>query len=88
MTEIEVKGKKLCIGNKAGRLFACTHKCPHAGGALSAGYLDVHGNLVCPLHRYRFDPIKGRNVSGEGYFLKTFLIEQREDGVFVALPNK
>jgi len=86
MTEIEVNGKTICIGLSAGRIFACTHKCPHAGGALSEGYIDVQGNLVCPLHRYRFDLKNGRNISGEGYFLKTFPVEQREEGIFIALP--
>ncbi len=29
-------------------------------------------------HRYKFNPVKGRNVSGEGYYLKAFFIEQTE----------
>ena len=67
LTEIEVAGKKICLAHNANQLFACTQKCPHAGGILSEGYLDAHGHIVCPIHRYRFDPKNGRNTSGEGY---------------------
>jgi nitrite reductase/ring-hydroxylating ferredoxin subunit len=87
LAEIEVNGKRICIGLHDHKLFACTQKCPHAGGILADGYIDVAGNLVCPMHRYRFNPQTGRNVSGEGYYLKTFTIELREDGVFVDIPG-
>lgn len=86
LAEIEVNGKKLCIGLHDHTLFACTQKCPHAGGILAEGYIDAVGNIVCPLHRYKYDPQTGRNVSGEGYYLKTFSVELREDGVFVNIP--
>jgi 3-phenylpropionate/trans-cinnamate dioxygenase ferredoxin subunit len=85
LTELQINGKMICIGKHNNRLFACTQKCPHAGGILADGYIDSTGNLVCPLHRYKFNPENGRNISGEGYFLKTFLIEERADGIFIYL---
>lgn len=85
LTEIEVNGKTICVGKHQDQLFACTQKCPHAGGILANGHLDALGKLVCPLHRYKFDPSSGRNTSGEGYFLKTFSIEKRVDGIYVNL---
>lgn len=87
LAEIHVHGKLICIARKGTHLFACTQKCPHAGGNLSEGFIDGSGNIVCPLHGYRFDPKTGRNVSGEGYHLKRFKIEQRDDGVFVYLAG-
>lgn len=87
LAELEINGRKICVGKQNDQFFACTQKCPHAGGILADGYIDAVGNLVCPLHRYKFDPKNGRNISGEGYFLKTFLIEERENGVFVRLKN-
>lgn len=87
MAELEVNGKKICVGLRQDSLFACTQKCPHAGGLMAEGYIDPSGNLVCPLHRYRFDPRNGRNVSGEGYFLKTFQLEERPDGIFVGIAS-
>jgi nitrite reductase/ring-hydroxylating ferredoxin subunit len=84
LTEIEVNGKKICLALHNATLYACTAKCPHAGGAMSAGYIDPLGNIVCPIHRYRFSLQNGRNTSGEGYFLKTCQLETRPDGIFVA----
>ena len=83
----EANGKKLCIGRFNESLFAFAYKCPHAGGYLSDGYIDALGNVVCPLHRYKFDMCNGRNVSGEGYYLKHWPVEIREDGIFVGMEK-
>jgi 3-phenylpropionate/trans-cinnamate dioxygenase ferredoxin subunit len=83
----EVNNKKICIGKYKENLFAFAYKCPHAGGFLAQGFIDVLGNVVCPQHRYKYSMQNGRNVTGEGFFLKTWLVEIREDGIFVALEN-
>jgi nitrite reductase/ring-hydroxylating ferredoxin subunit len=87
LATVEVNGKKVCVALKNEALFACTTKCPHAGGDMSHGYIDALGNIVCPLHRYKFSLANGRNTSGEGYFLKTYPIENRENGVFVGFEE-
>jgi nitrite reductase/ring-hydroxylating ferredoxin subunit len=81
----EVNGKQICIARHNDSLFAFAHKCPHAGGLLSEGHIDALGNVVCPLHRYKYDMKYGRNVSGEGYYLKHWTVEQREDGIYVEI---
>lgn len=88
LIEIEVGGKMICIGKHGGSLKACAAKCPHASGKMASGYIDSLGNIVCPLHRYKFSLENGRNVSGEGYFLKIFAIEQREEGIFLGIEEK
>lgn len=88
LAELEVNGKRICLGLHQDKIFACTKNCPHAGGILADGYIDAAGNLVCPLHRYRFNPQNGRNTSGEGYFLKIFQLEFREDGVYICLGEE
>ena len=87
LAELVINGKRFCIGKHNNRAFACTQKCPHAGGILADGYIDAVGNLVCPLHRYKFNPENGRNISGEGYFLKTYQIELRKDGVYINISG-
>ncbi|MBV8254848.1 MAG: Rieske 2Fe-2S domain-containing protein [Chitinophaga sp.] len=84
---LEVNGKKLCCTLFGGQLFAFAYKCPHASGIMADGFIDNAGNVVCPLHRYRFSIKNGRNVSGEGYFLKTYPVEQREDGYFLGMEK-
>ena len=87
LAEMNINGKTICLAKHNNQLFACTQKCPHAGGLLADGHLDALGNLVCRLHKYKFSLKNGRNVSGEGYHLKTFNVVQNEAGVFVYLDN-
>lgn len=84
----EADGRKICIGRHDGNVFAFAYKCPHAGGILADGFIDALGNVVCPLHRYKYDMKNGRNVSGEGYYLTHWPVEQRDDGVYVGMEKK
>jgi nitrite reductase/ring-hydroxylating ferredoxin subunit len=83
----EANGKKICIGKYNDSLFAFAFKCPHAGGILADGYIDSLGNVVCPLHRYKYDMKNGRNISGEGYYLKNWPIEFKSDGIYVGMEK-
>lgn len=83
LKEILVAGKSICLARQGNKLYGVTALCPHAGGALCNGYIDKLGNIVCPVHHYRFQLGTGRNISGEGYHLKTFAIEEREDGIYI-----
>ena len=99
LAEVVVNGKKICVGQVGAmsgnleadrlsvRLFACAAACPHAGARMANGQIDALGNIICPLHRYKFSLVNGRNVSGEGYHLKTWKVEWREDGVWVEIPQ-
>ena len=89
LAEVNADGKTICVGKHEGKIFAFAHKCPHAGGYFAGGYIDALGNVACPLHRYKFCLKNGRNVTGEGYYLKHWPVEMREDGVYVGLePDK
>jgi 3-phenylpropionate/trans-cinnamate dioxygenase ferredoxin subunit len=87
IAEVDADGKKICLGRRDNEIFAFASKCPHAGGYLSEGYVDALGNVVCPIHRYKFCMKNGRNVSGEGYYLKHWPVEIREEGVFVGMER-
>ena len=73
---LELNGKKICVGKHQEAAFAFAYKCPHAGGILADGYIDALGNVVCPLHRYKYNMENGRNVSGEGYYLSLIHISE------------
>ncbi|MBU3713704.1 MAG: Rieske 2Fe-2S domain-containing protein [Ferruginibacter sp.] len=88
LAEVLAGEKAVCVAMVGEQLKACAAKCPHAGARMADGYIDVLGNIVCPLHRYKFSLSGGRNVSGEGYFLKTFAVEEREDGIYVGIEEK
>jgi nitrite reductase/ring-hydroxylating ferredoxin subunit len=85
--ELNVAGKTICMANREGAWHAFAAKCPHASGRLAEGWLDPLGQVVCPLHRYKFNITNGRNTSGEGYHLKTYPVEVRPDGVYVGMEE-
>jgi nitrite reductase/ring-hydroxylating ferredoxin subunit len=87
MAVVEAGDKKITLVKLDTEISACARKCPHAGGEMADGFVDALGNISCPLHRYKFSLHNGRNVSGEGYYLKVYKIEQRADGVFVGVEE-
>lgn len=87
ITEVLAGERKICVARFQNELFAFSNKCPHASGLFVDGYIDAVGNVVCPIHRYKFCMRNGRNVTGEGYFLKNWEIEIRPDGIYVGLEK-
>ena len=83
----EVNGKKICLTRFEGAWYAFAYKCPHASGIMADGYIDALGNVVCLVHRYKFSLKNGRNTTGEGYYLKTWPVERREDGLYVGMAE-
>lgn len=83
----EFDGRQICITRHNNQLYGFAYKCPHAGAFMSRGYIDMQGNAVCPLHRYKFSLQNGRNTSGEGYYMKTYPIEIRQDGVYAGVEE-
>jgi 3-phenylpropionate/trans-cinnamate dioxygenase ferredoxin subunit len=84
---VEVKGKKICVTSYREQWYGFAYKCPHASGIMADGYLDAIGNVVCPVHRYKFSLLNGRNISGEGYYLKTFPVQVSGEGIFIGLEE-
>ena len=87
ITGITIAGKAISILMHNGNIYAFASLCPHAGAPLCDGWVDAMGRVVCPMHKYRFDPANGRNTSGEGYKLYTYPVENRNGEFFVGLPE-
>ncbi len=87
LLQLDVAGKTVCIAKGKDNLYACANKCPHAGGIIADGFIDVLNNVVCPLHSYKYSLQNGRNVSGEGYYLKTYPIQQTDKGIFIGIEE-
>lgn len=79
----EINGKKICVAEHEQQWYGFAYKCPHASGIMAFGHIDAIGNVVCPVHQYKFSLRNGRN--GEGYYLKIYPVEVREDGVYVGI---
>jgi nitrite reductase/ring-hydroxylating ferredoxin subunit len=85
--EREVNGKNVAFLRKDTQVHAFAAICPHAGARFCEGWTDAQGRIVCPLHKYRFNPANGHNTSGEGYKLKTYPIEIKDNIVYIGLTT-
>ncbi len=85
LTEVLIAEKRVGLLKRHDVIMAFTAACPHAGASLCDGWMDAMGRIVCPDHKYRFDPGNGRNTSGEGYKLFTYPVEVRGEEVYVGM---
>jgi 3-phenylpropionate/trans-cinnamate dioxygenase ferredoxin subunit len=85
---LNVAGKKITLALHKNEIYALAYKCPHASGIMADGFIDAMDNIVCPLHRYKFNILNGRNTSGEGYRLMTYPVIKNEEGIFVGFEEK
>ncbi len=83
LTEVLVGEKRVGLLKRSDHIMGFTALCPHAGANLCDGWLDPMGRIVCPEHKYRFDPVNGRNTTGEGYKLYTYPVELRGNDIYV-----
>jgi nitrite reductase/ring-hydroxylating ferredoxin subunit len=101
-TEFEVAGKQLCLGRFEDEWFAFAASCPHAGAPMTQAYITcpagpsgsagsapspTNCHISCPVHGLRFNLRNGRDTNGEGYSLKIYPIELREDGLYVGIEE-
>ena len=51
--------KNICIVRLNNKLIAFLNECPHQGESLHRGVVNYLGEIVCPLHAYRFNLMTG-----------------------------
>ncbi|RYZ50451.1 MAG: hypothetical protein EOP49_13935, partial [Sphingobacteriales bacterium] len=61
--EASTAQRTVCLLKRNGIIHAFAPTCPHSGSRFCDGWLDPRGHVVCPLHKYKFDPQNGRNTS-------------------------
>lgn len=79
---VEVEGLPVAIVRHGGRPFALWGRCPHAGGLLGLGWVE-EGEVVCPLHRWRFKLASGRCTTVRGESVHSFRCELRDGQVWI-----
>ena len=84
---IQVAQHRMMVLRKGDQIYAMRSQCPHNGFSLEHAAME-NGDILCPLHRYRFCIETGKNTSGEGFYLEHFPIEVREGGVYVGVPQR
>jgi pyruvate oxidase len=84
---ITVDRRSLALTRHHGTYGALDNRCPHQGGPLGEG--TIEGEVLrCPWHGYDYDPTTGQPPPGFTDAPACFAVEERDDGVYVALPAR
>ncbi len=80
----------MALTNIDGEYTAMDNRCPHQGGPLGEGSIEVGADgecwLRCPWHGWDFDPKTGKPPGGhEDSGQQLFPLEVRDDGIYVGL---
>lgn len=82
---VEVNGRRVCLANVDGEVYAFQDNCTHQDFPLSAGELD-DGRIECAWHGARFDVRTGRAVALPAIKpVKTFRVEVEDGAIYVAV---
>ena len=79
-----VHGRRLCVGRTGDAFFAIDDTCPHAGGSLSEGMIDV-GQVICPLHAYAFETKTGQCLDDPECGVTSYPVRIHDDTLQVYL---
>ncbi len=80
-----VNSQSICMVLWKGELRAVENKCPHNGESLSKGKMNYLGEVICPLHGYRFNLKNGREAGERCRDAEIFPVKENDEGVFVGL---
>jgi nitrite reductase (NADH) small subunit len=78
----DADGVRVAVFRTAEGVEALAGRCPHANGPLGLGWIE-EGEVVCPLHRWRFRLADGRCTTVRGNSVHRFRCEVRGDEVWV-----
>ena len=87
----EVQGRRILLTRlPGGGVVAFAGTCPHQGQPLTFGEVE-DGCIVCPHHRYAYDPRTGSNVfpgDEDDLTLPVYEAEERDGWVWVTLQPR
>ncbi|MEO8588257.1 MAG: Rieske (2Fe-2S) protein [Flavobacteriales bacterium] len=80
IVRIMVRKRPVAFVRIGGALRAMVDRCPHQGSSLSGGWVD-DGHVVCPFHRFHYDPATGRCRHGLTTNVEIFPVQEDAEGV-------
>jgi len=80
-----VHGKRICLVRRNNQFLAVEDTCPHNGETLSKGHVNYLGEVICPLHGYRFQLKTGRETEERCRDLKIYPIKDDESGIYIGM---
>ncbi|MFM1891777.1 MAG: putative thiamine pyrophosphate-containing protein YdaP [Pseudomonadota bacterium] len=88
---VQAGAQALALTRFQGRYGALDNACPHQGGPLGEGSIECGDAgdcwLRCPWHGWDFHPLTGRSPGGHDDGVPTYPVEERDDGVYVAVKE-
>lgn len=83
---LNIDGKRYCMARTENGYFALDNRCPHAGAWLGEGWCEKN-QVVCPIHRFKYDVETGRGAPGQGDFVETYPVKIDETGVYLGIKG-
>lgn len=81
--KLNLFSQQVLLSKVNGKYGAIEGICPHQGGPLMDSKIE-DGIVRCPWHGHPFDPVSGKSL-GKDNDLKTFEVEERDDGVYLKI---
>jgi len=79
--------RRICLVKHEGRYHAFDNLCPHNLHSLFEGNINYLGEVICPLHSYRYNLKDGLECEGRSGSLTIHQIEFREEGIFLGVND-
>jgi nitrite reductase/ring-hydroxylating ferredoxin subunit len=83
--QVQLGETKICVVRIGEAFFAFEALCPHRLASLSEGTITSFGEIVCPLHHYRFDVKTGAIQSGDCRDMRCYPTEITSSGLVINL---
>ena len=89
---VQAGSQSIALTCHRGQIGALDSACPHQGGPLGEGSIECNQGdedcwLRCPWHGWDFDPLSGKSPGSHDDGVKTYPVELRDDGVYVAVQE-
>ncbi len=90
---VTAETKSMALTHVNGQYAAMDNRCPHQGGPLGEGSIEIGTDgqcwLRCPWHGWDFDPLTGKPPGGhEDSGQQMYPVAVREDGIYLALEQE
>lgn len=82
---VKIGARKVCLIWHEERFYAFDNLCPHNKHSLLEGVVNYIGEIVCPLHAYRYSLHDGGECEGRSIPLKIHQLVEKEDGMYLGL---
>lgn len=76
---LNIEKNSIYLAKYSDEYFAGYSKCPHAGGDLTESRINPHGEIICPLHNYKFK-LKNGQMDNQEYCITTYPIKSTIEG--------